>query len=1048
MLQFTGERFIPTKELVNDEIGIEHLHRYNSIIPFVEHKTVLDIACGEGYGAALLAKHAKKVTGIDIDEQCIHWATANYATASDTLHFITGSVNQIPLADSSIDVVVSFETIEHVDAATQAAFMAEVKRVLKPDGILIISTPNTENYSSHGHNNQFHIKEFDKHEFWNFLQDHFAHVYHFEQGYEIVSTITGLELGKITNLKVLNWDRELKQPDRKYLISIAGNQSIPDSDAICSAVLQVDKDFKGLINYIISLQQNEKQLQQQSDTLTLALTKYKRVLESYTKTIQELQERNSELATTVEQVSELLNDKENIIADLNHRITTLHQQADQLNGILSEIYNSEGWKLLSIYYRFKAKLLPPGSDRYKKVKRFVNKLRNKKNDDFPIPAISSKIKEESAFVEITHFDTIEFPVYDKPKVSIVIPAYNGWQMNYQCLHSIKQNTYGVSYEVIFADDNSADETKNIKDYIKNIVVARNETNLGFLKNCNNAASLAKGQYIVFLNNDTKVTKGWLSSLAELMEKDKSIGMTGSKLVYPDGRLQEAGGIIWQDASGWNFGHKQNPDAPEFNYVKEVDYISGASIMIRKELWDKIGGFDELYVPAYCEDSDLAFKIREMNLKVVYQPASVVIHYEGFSHGTEQNKKSGLTNTKQYQELNKVKFAERWKAQLQKQFPNAVDVFHARDRSAGKKTILVIDHYVPQFDKDAGSRTTFQYLEAFTELGLNVKFLGDDFYKYEPYTSILQQKGIEVLYGNHYAKNIEEWLHNNAKYFDYVLLNRPHISSKYIDLLRKETKATIFYYGHDLHFVRELKEYEITRNEKKLASSREWKSIEYDLFKKSDVILTPTLKEKETIGVDFSDKKIEVMPAFFYDKIAMPIMDFEERRNLLFVGGFKHVPNVDAVVWFIEEILPEICKHIPDIQFILAGSHVPEKIANYASPNVVVKGFVSDIELNRLYSTCKMAVIPLRFGAGLKGKTVEAMVKGLPIVSTSIGLEGLNDLENALNAYDSAEEFANAIVNLYNDKSALENVSTWMVNYSNKHFTKEVAKDFFRSLFGL
>jgi GT2 family glycosyltransferase len=119
---------------------------------------------------------------------------------------------------------------------------------------------------------------------------------------------------------------------------------------------------------------------------------------------------------------------------------------------------------------------------------------------------------------------------------------------------------------------------------------RNEKNLGFLKNCNHAASHARGKYIHFLNNDTEVKQGWLSSLVRLMESDGSIGLSGSKLVYPNGKLQEAGGIIWNDASGWNFGNRQNPEMPEFNYVKEVDYISGASMLVRKSLWEELGGF--------------------------------------------------------------------------------------------------------------------------------------------------------------------------------------------------------------------------------------------------------------------------------------------------------------------------------------------------------------------------------------------------------------------------------------------------------------------------
>ena len=643
-----------------------------------------------------------------------------------------------------------------------------------------------------------------------------------------------------------------------------------------------------------------------------------------------------------------------------------------------------------------------------------------------IPVQEDRMQELRA----DEFDKITFPIFQNPIVSIVIPVYNEFNYTYNCLMSILKNSGDIAYEVIIANDCSTDLTKNITDIASGIKVVTTEKNMRFLLNCNNAAKHAKGTYILFLNNDTQVQENWLQPLIQLIESDDTIGMVGSKLIYPDGYLQEAGGILWKDGSAWNYGNRQNPDDPEYNYVKEADYISGAAIMIRRKLWETIGGFDERFAPAYYEDTDLAFEVRKHGYKVMYQPLSAVVHFEGISNGTDVE-----SGQKQYQQVNCEKFYDKWKEILQSEHEaNGVNVFIAKDRSILKKHILVVDHYVPHHDQDAGGKCTYMYLKLFVKMGFQVTFIGDNFFKHEPYTTELNQMGIEVLYGNYYYNNWQEWLKENSHYFDYIYLQRPHIAVKYIDLVKKYSNAKILYFAHDLHHIREYREYEMTKDPKILASSENWKKIEYDLFDKTDVGHVVGSYEQEIMQTAFPDKPIRNIPLYIYDGILNDInKDFSKRQDLLYVGGFGHPPNIDAVLWFAKEVFPTVVCKYPDIKWHIVGGKVPKEIEGLASENIIIEGFVSDECLEKLYRTCRMAVVPLRFGAGVKGKVVEAGYYQIPLVTTSIGAEGLNIEDDAMMIEDDGQKMAELICDLYQDYDRLKQMSDSGKQFIQKYF---------------
>jgi GT2 family glycosyltransferase len=246
-----------------------------------------------------------------------------------------------------------------------------------------------------------------------------------------------------------------------------------------------------------------------------------------------------------------------------------------------------------------------------------------------------------------------------PRVSIIVPVHNQLEFTLRCLMAIAAHPSRASVEIVVCDDASQDGTARVLGPVAGIRYIRNAANLGFVLSCNRAAAEARGEFLLFLNNDTQVQEGWLDHMLALFDQDARAGLVGARLVFPDGRLQEAGGTVWRDGSAHNIGRYDDPAKLEFNRVREVDYCSGACLLIRASLFRQLGGFDARYAPAYYEDTDLAFRVRQAGRKVLYQPKAVVVHHEGASGGTDPG--AGI---EAQLAANRAKFIERWRKQLE------------------------------------------------------------------------------------------------------------------------------------------------------------------------------------------------------------------------------------------------------------------------------------------------------------------------------------------------------------------------------------------------
>lgn len=640
--------------------------------------------------------------------------------------------------------------------------------------------------------------------------------------------------------------------------------------------------------------------------------------------------------------------------------------------------------------------------------------------------VIKKLKEEvkkGSVSNITH---------DSYDISIIIPVHNQLPYTLACVASLLRLETKYSYEILIGDDASTDATKEIFSNLHpSIKLMHHKENLGFLKNCNAVAKQAKGTYLLFLNNDTILLPGCLDALVETFTARKDAGLVGAKLLNSDGTLQEAGGIIWNDGSGWNYGRGNDPERPEYNYVREVDYCSGACIMIPKVLWDQIEGFDELYAPAYCEDSDIAFKIRHIGKQVYYQYNSELIHLEGKSNGREVTE-----GMKSYQLINNKNLLKKWgELFLKEQGTNGEDVFKCRDRSLHKKTILIIDHYLPHYDKDAGSRTIWEYIKLFVNSGFSVKFLGDNFMPVEPYQKELQQMGVEVLTGELAQKNWKTWIHENGKYLDYIFLSRAHIGIKYLDLLRKKTKAKILFYGHDLLSRTFHNKFNNLQNKEALTESQKWENLEQTIINKVDVVYYPSSLEVDYLKKKYTNRNIKVLPPYVFDD-QYQIRDKKLVSNkILFVGGFAHPPNVEAITSFVRSVWPQVHRLFPSLILTIVGSSPADTIRALGSTHITITGFVSEKMLSELYHSHDIAIVPLLSGGGIKGKVIEALAHGTPVLTTPIGAEGIPDAERYMTIC-SMNDFATTLIAMLRSSEKREQFSKTAPELIKKHYSRQ------------
>ena len=744
--------------------------------------------------------------------------------------------------------------------------------------------------------------------------------------------------------------------------------------------------------------------------------------------------------------AEIVQNQQDAMHALQVTRDTLEYERDAARAALDEISHSKFWRLTAplraISHQLK-RALGVGRAAANQSKALPYKVaiaRQILREEGPV-ALGRRVQEkltrrtevagapDPAYHQEERVRSLVLPNSSNPTVSIIIPVYGQHVMTFTCLKSIAETCAHLSIEVIVIDDCSPDPAAEALSLVQGIAIVRNDTNLGFLKNCNKAAAMSHGEYVLMLNNDIIVTPGWLDAMLETFALRDDVGMVGAKLIYPDGRLQEAGGIVWRDGSAWNWGRDKSAGLPEYNYLRQVDYCSGACLLLKRDDWHLLGGFDERYAPAYYEDTDLAFRMREMGKGVYYQPRAVVVHFEGQSSGTDVTQ-----GVKKHQVINQQTFMARWRTVLSKHRINGLLPRLERDRYA-KRRVLALDACMLTPDQDSGSLRMFEMLGVMARMGAKVTFLADNLEFREPYVSQIQTLGVEVIY-HPVESNVTRYLERYAAEYEVILLSRATVAVKHIDTVKRVApRAKIVFDTVDLHFLRQQREAELADSAPQRAAAMSMKAQELGIMSKSDVTIVVSPVEEKLLGEIAPTVRVSIVSNIH---VSMPgPKGFAERSGAVFIGGFRHPPNLDAITWYVQHVLPVLRTKSAGIVTTVIGSNAPPTLQKFASEDFVIAGFVPDV--TPFYHDARLSISPLRYGAGVKGKVNIAMQYGVPVVATSPSVEGmyLRAGIDVLRA-DDAEAFADAMILANSDAALWELLSANGLRNIETHFSRETA----------
>src|SRR5271166_3435656 len=612
-------------------------------------------------------------------------------------------------------------------------------------------------------------------------------------------------------------------------------------------------------------------------------------------------------------------------------------------------------------------------------------------------------------------NSLILPRAEQPEVSIVLVLHNQAQLTFGCFSSIAEclGTSALGVEVMVVDNYSTDETNALLQHTRGATVLYNDENVGFLKAVNQAASQAHGRYILLLNNDAQLLPGSLEAAARVLDSSPDVGVVGGRLILPDGTLQEAGSIVWNDGSCLGYGRGDSPTAGPYMFRRNVDYCSGAFLLTRAELFTRLGGFDEAFVPAYYEETDYCMRLWEAGFRVVYEPEAVVLHYE---FGSAEKVSGAL----ELQQAHRAVFAARHAERLRGHFaPSPSYVLCARTSGNRYERILMIEDVIPHSWLGAGLPRSARIIRELMGAGALVTFFpmvlqADEWRNIR--ATVPPEVEVILEYG---IGKIERFLEERRGFYGTILVCRPHNMRAFMEVVRRRpdlTEGAALVYDAEAFFaMREILERRLRGEPLEQAKVEAMLAEEASLAGAAQLVLSVSpheCAEFRRLGVD----NVEVLGNLLDPAPGQE--SFAARRGLLFVGRLNEdgSPNVDGLCWFVRDILPLVQKALDhEVHLTVAGANSAPSLSGLNGTSVTMLGQVKD--LLPIYNAARVFIAPTRFAAGIPLKVHEAAAHGIPVVATPLLAEqlGWRDGEELLVAGD-APEFAAQCARLYRDET--------------------------------